>query len=475
MTQISILNPNKLPTIDYRKIQPLQGNLKDLTRENYDKLKNVLIEDGFDVPFFIWHNTTNNTHYALDGHQRKRVMTGENMNDNGSFEVPYVLFEAANEHDARRKLLRITSQYGTITYEGYDEFTVEMQAFDGFDFDTSLANLHFDALPLLGTDKQEDEDDKDRAGNMIKDFGVPPFSVLDTRQGYWQDRKDEWLKLGIKSEVGRADGLMIKSTGFMGDAIKKRGGGTSVFDPVLCELMYSWFNVPKGTVLDPFAGGSVRGVIASALGQQYVGVELRNEQVEANRDQGQTICSDPMPVWITGDSTELDTLVGDDIVPDLIFSCPPYADLEVYSDDPKDLSNMPYNQFIDLYSEIIKKACDKLKDNRFAIFVVGEVRDKAGEYYNFVGDTVQAFLDAGLIYYNELILVNNAGTLPLRAGRQFNNGRKIGKMHQNVLVFYKGDPKAIKSNYPELKFDEPPKQPDDLFDPNLVDNSANLQ
>ncbi len=51
---------------------------------------------------------------------------------------------------------------------------------------------------------------------------------------------------------------------------------------------------------------------------------------------------------------------------------------------------------------------------------------------------------AGAKYYNEIILINVAGSLPVRINRQFQGGRKVGKMHQNVLVFYKGDPKAIK-------------------------------
>ena len=33
--------------------------------------------------------------------------------------------------------------------------------------------------------------------------------------------------------------------------------GTSIFDPVLCEIAYRWFCPAGGTVLDPFAGGSV--------------------------------------------------------------------------------------------------------------------------------------------------------------------------------------------------------------------------
>jgi len=46
---------------------------------------------------------------------------------------------------------------------------------------------------------------------------------------------------------------------------------------------------------------------------------------------------------------------------------------------------------------------------------------------------------AGYGFYNEIILVNSAGTLPLRAGRTMQASRKVGKMHQNILVFVKGD------------------------------------
>ena len=41
--------------------------------------------------------------------------------------------------------------------------------------------------------------------------------------------------------------------------------------------------------------------------------------------------------------------------------------------------------------------------------------------------------------YNEAILVTIVGSLSIRVGRQFFGGRKLGKTHQNVLVFVKGD------------------------------------
>src|SRR5688572_19200861 len=81
--------------------------------------------------------------------------------------------------------------------------------------------------------------------------------------------------------------------------------GTSIFDPVLCEVAYRWFCPPGGLVLDPFAGGSVRGIVASKLGRHYVGIDLRPEQVEANVAQAKRLCkgkAEPEPHWDVGDS-----------------------------------------------------------------------------------------------------------------------------------------------------------------------------
>ena len=126
---------------------------------------------------------------------------------------------------------------------------------------------------------------------------------------------------------------------------------------------------------------------------------------------------------------------------DMIFSCPPYGDLEIYSDDPADISNMESKEFNVAYARIIRRAVDRLADNRFACFVVGDYRDKRGIYRNFVSRTIEAFQHAGAMLYNEAILVTAAGSLPIRAAKQFRTTRKLGKTHQNILIFVKGDPR----------------------------------
>lgn len=213
------------------------------------------------------------------------------------------------------------------------------------------------------------------------------------------------------------------------------GAGTSIFDPVLCECAYTWFCPSGGKVLDPFAGGSVRGVVAHWLQRDYTGIELRPEQVEANRQQAQEIGVSPL--WIVGDAADVKQLAEDAY--DFVFSCPPYYDLEVYSDLDGELSVLPsYAEFLAVYRSIVADCVGMLKDNRFACFVVGDLRDSKGNYRNFVSDTIATFQDAGAKLYNEAILVTAVGSLPIRVGRQFSAGRKLGKTHQNVLVFVKG-------------------------------------
>tara|TARA_R110002153_G_scaffold196696_2_gene350091 strand:+ start:105 stop:2279 length:2175 start_codon:yes stop_codon:yes gene_type:complete len=546
-------------------------------------------------------------------------------------------------------------------------------------------------------------------GSMAATFGAPPVTLLDSRQGYWQDRKRLWIEKGIVSEQGRGH-LAVTCNAAEGkyDYMSGRGGSTggSIFDPVLAELMVRWFSPESGRVLDPFAGGSVRGVVSAMVGRHYTGIDLRREQVEANREQwgairsglvfasvGEVTIKDPdaitpiqqvgdlwikrddlfecngvrggkvrtclalsqgsaglitagsrsspqvnivahvaeylglpcrvhtpegepspevahaissgaervthrpgynsviikrarddakergwteipfgmecheavkqtrrqvpevlaegvsrlvVPVgsgmslsgilwglqdhghglnvlgvvvgadpserldkyappgwrdmvvlveatedyheevnasvgdlkldpvyeakcvphlrhgdmlwvvgvratleefsvegsteWIEGDSAEtLGRGVQDEF--DLVLSCPPYGDLEVYSDNPNDLSTMSHDQFLASYRSIIEASVERMAPDSFAVWVVGDYRDGRGLYRNFVGDTISAFLGAGVSLYNEAIYLSPMGTLPLRAGKSFRATRKLGKTHQNVLVFVKGDPR----------------------------------
>lgn len=388
------------------------------------KMVSAIREFGFRIPIVAKSDGS-----IVDGHLRYKA-----AQEMGLQTVPVALADELTETQV--KAFRLLANRSANWAEWDDDLLkLELEELRAEDFPIEM--IGFEPEELSFDDGGKYRLDGTGAGSLFEKFLYPPFSVLSARDGKWQARKKEWIDFGLRSDEGRKEDLIFGS-GIVKAVIDQ---GTSIFDPVLCELMYSWFSPAGGLIIDPFAGGSVRGIVASALGRQYVGIDLRDEQVDANREQADVLCRENMPVWHTGDSSNIDKICGN-LKADFLFSCPPYADLERYSEDPRDLSNMKYDDFLAAYRDIIKKSCSLLKENRFAAFVVGEVRSKGGEYYNFVGDTIQAFLDAGLKYYNEMILVTVACSLPLRAANGFKKSRKIGKTHQNVLVFVKGDEKA---------------------------------
>ena len=277
---------------------------------------------------------------------------------------------------------------------------------------------------------------------LLRDkFIEPPFSILDAKTKRWMARKQIWKNLGIKSEVGRnATTYNMKE---WADEKRKNGelsgnkleSDTSIFDPVLCEVLYRWFVPQGGNILDPFCGGSVRGIVANYSGYHYTGIDIRQEQIDSNVEQSLKILPiDNQPNYYVGDSNKvLDGFVGSF---DFVFSCPPYANLEVYSDLEGDISNMDYYDFMIAYKSIIKKSCNLLKSGGYACFVVGEVRDKKGNYIGLVPDTVNAFKSCGMEYYNEIIFLQQLASAAVRANGNMKS-KKVVKVHQNILVFRK--------------------------------------
>lgn len=251
----------------------------------------------------------------------------------------------------------------------------------------------------------------------------------------------KYLKLGgTKKPTGRAYNIGLTGSEDNNWQLEdEHGSGTSIFDPVLCELLYSWFSKPGDQIIDPFAGGSVRGIVAAALGRKYWGCDLSAAQIGANRSQvGILPPGCPTPEWTVGDA-----LVQVPNAPDAdaVIACPPYFDLEVYSEDPDDLSQMTWDEFRGAYNAIIGACAERLRDDRFAFFVTGDIRDpKTGMYRDLPGLTAQCFKRAGMPLYNQMILVTAVGSLSIRTERQFTVSRKLGMTHQVVQVFCKGDP-----------------------------------
>lgn len=334
-----------------------------------------------------------------------------------------------------------------------DNKTAELAEWDFEKLDAELAelaDLDFD-MEQFGFDNTEDNFIEETmgspaSGNLSERFIVPPFSVLDTRQGYWQKRCKMW------NEKIQDDGSTRGTAKLLSDSLSKYQGiskmdKNSVFDATLAEIIVRWF-MPEdcNKVFDTFAGDTVFGYVAGELGKEFRGIELREEQADFNNSR----TSEFNCKYYNDDGRNIDKYIEENSQ-DLFFSCPPYFDLEVYSDKPNDASNQgTYEEFYEILDEAFSKAITRLKNNRFAVVVMTDIRNrKTGEYYPFFENIKETFAKGGCVLYNEAILVNCVGTAAIRASKYMKN-RKLARLHQKVLVFYKGDTSKISSEFPQI-------------------------
>lgn len=277
-------------------------------------------------------------------------------------------------------------------------------------------------------------------GILAEKFLIPPFSIFDSRQGYWQQRKKAWKEIMGSLAETRETTLAKGENNLLMRGINE---GTSTFDPVTAEVVYQWFTPEKGVILDPFAGEQTKAFVAAALGYDYHGVEIRPDQVETNKKALES--AGLQATFYTGNSEDIGKLIPKDVKADLIFTSPPYYDLEIYSEGETDISaKQTYEEFMKSYENILAESVRFLKDNRFVILKIGDIRDEQGFYRNFLVKNIQIMERLGFKLYNEIIYIETTGTAPYRAERNMRK-RKVVKTHQNLYSFFRGDLDKIKS------------------------------
>ena len=406
------------------ELTPYAGNAKVHPPEQIDRIANSIKAFGWQQPIVV-----DKDNVVIIGHGRlaaaKQLMLDT---------VPVVYADNLTEDQV--DALRLADNKTNESEWDFGKLEEELAAL-------SIAGIDMTAFGFEDLEKDVSNPKDDHIVPLTDRFIIPPFSVLDARQGYWQERKKAWKeKIGDKGQaraVAIYSGMENWSGGAFADA--------SILDPVLSELACHWFMPGQGNTFDCFAGDTVFGYVSASLGNHFTGIELRKEQADFN----QAACAGLNAQYVCDDGQNVLAHIGEG-TQDMFFSCPPYFDLEKYSDLPNDASNQgSYADFYKIIDTAFSNAIKCLKDNRFAVIVCGDVRDKkTGAYYGFPDDIKQTFKRNGMTLYNELVLVDHVGTARLRAVKYMQH-RKVVKVHQNVLVFYKGDTKRIKGIFPEIE------------------------
>ncbi len=243
--------------------------------------------------------------------------------------------------------------------------------------------------------------------------------IIKRRVRDWRRLTGETGHSGTRNEVFRPDHQSIYT------------GTHSVFPAPLMEMIIVRYGGEQGSkILDAFAGGPPRGLVAAIMGHQYVGFEIRQEQIDENEQLLKTLKLKGA-TYVKGDGTHLD-YDGDF---DCAITCPPYYNLEVYSDQRDDISNLgSYSEFNASMYLCALSHKERMKPGSFVCIIVGNFRDKIGTLVNFPGDTINNFQEAGFIFWQDIILSKNFASAAVRAGNAW-KGRKLIPRHERLLVF----------------------------------------
>ena len=487
------------------EIKPYEGNPRAHPDRQIEVLKRSIEQFGFTNPILI-----DSAGLVIAGHGRLEAARRAGLE-----RVPCIRLDQLTPDQARS--LRIADNQIALM-GGWDDARLREQLEALREARTDFTTLGFDDREIrerLGALRNSnsapqfrrlaDREIRERLGalrnsnsapqfrRLADDFMVPPLSVIDARATAWAKRKREWrgfiatttAQIGRQSRLVRASGLQHANFYRRKQALEQALGrdfsfsdfsdylhrlptspvqsGTSQFDPALSELMYAWYCPPRGSVLDPFAGDVERGIVAGVIGLPYVGIELRTEQQEANTAIAALLAEhlDPQPTWIAGDSLErlndpeFRTHNG---AADFLFSCPPYWKLESYDGGEDDLSSVTLAEFTRRHSAIIAGAVERLKDDRFAVWVIGNFYDPDARAVVPLTEITRAgFAAAGMRLHAEFLFLTPIGVRALRSRGLFTKFRRVPSVHETVLVFVKGDARAAAEAAGEVRMAELPE------------------
>lgn len=178
------------------KLVPYARNSRTHSPEQIDQIAASMREWGWTMPCLVDEEDG-----LIAGHAR--VMAAKK---NGYVEAPVIVARGWTE--AQKRAYVIADNQLSLN-AGWNEqmLRLELIELQGLGFDLALTG--FAPMELVSfTTTPSVESAAEAQRSLMDRFGIVPFTVLNAREGWWQNRKRAWISLGIRSEVGRGENLL---------------------------------------------------------------------------------------------------------------------------------------------------------------------------------------------------------------------------------------------------------------------------
>jgi len=218
-----------------------------------------------------------------------------------------------------------------------------------------------------------------------------------------------------------------------GGALGERGLKFSEFKPDVAERVIEFWSDEGDLVLDPFAGRATRAIVATILGRYYLGYEIISSYRDFLLNRVSRL-PDEMKARIDirlGDGIQLKELTANSV--DLIFTCPPYWNLERYKPEKEQLSACAtYPDFLKCIGVALDNCYRVLKQNCFLCWVVADWFFD-GVFYPFHKDVMCLLEEKRFTLHDVVIIKVYSPFVSISAG-QNKRAKRMGKQHEYLIV-----------------------------------------
>ena len=238
------------------------------------------------------------------------------------------------------------------------------------------------------------------------------------------------------------DKKLLKAFSSSNKGVRKANGkGLSIFPYHLGETIVKFYSEPNETIFDPFMGHNSRMQIVFELGRNYIGYDISKEFMKENFKLRELLlkrCLNDGLEHNTIDIYEKDSRQIDlkENSIDMIFTSPPYWDLEFYGDEPNQLGyKKSYDLFLHGLKQVLQGCSKVLKPDHYCIFNVNDFR-KDGTFYSYHSDVIYLTKNMPLKIF-DTIIVDWGSSIASCFASQIDERKIAGKRHEYLLVFKK--------------------------------------
>lgn len=270
-----------------------------------------------------------------------------------------------------------------------------------------------------------------------------------------QHRDNDYLEKFNNSEV-----QLNQAKKYMGvrdiSCRKKDIFSVSKFPKNICENIIKFYTKENDIVLDPCSGHNSRMETTFKLRRNYIGYDVSESYMKENKRIAKELFGNSEQKLLLEVDNDIilylqssEKMNENDNSVDLIFTSPPYWDLEFYGDESAQLGyKKSYDEFLSGIKRILSESFRVLKVDKYCIINVNDFR-KNGIFYDYHNDIIRIAREC-CFKLHDIIIMKYKTAMRSAFAKQIDDSKIMPKIHEYILVFKKSSTSDMISDNSEF-------------------------